>query len=345
MAGRWRSFFMSAVSTALIFFSGFTTACAAPPNRAAAPANIKVAGVDYVDAHAFLGRFGLKADVAEGGKSARYKSTWTTLDINPDSRDLLFNGVRVFMGEPAVFRGDTVYVSRIDAENLFRPLLNPSSVSVPVPRPRIIVIDAGHGGQDTGTRNKSLKLDEKGFTLDVANRLRALLIKQGYSVVMTRKNDRFIGLQERAEIANKAGADLFISIHFNAVAGATHVRGSETYVMTPRYQRSTGSASRSPDDDVANPGNRHDPWNALLGYHMHARMLEKLGSADRGFKRARFAVLRLVNCPGVLVEAGYLSNDDEARKIATPAYRAALAEALARGVQAYADALPPVKTR
>jgi N-acetylmuramoyl-L-alanine amidase len=337
---------MSAVSAALILFAVSSTG-AAPASRnpaASSATHLKIGGVEYVDARVFLARLGFKAVWIERGRSLRFQSAMARIDMEADKRDVVFKGLRLLMGEPAVFRGNTLYLSRIDAEKLFLPILSPSSVSTPpAPVLRVIAIDPGHGGQDTGTQNKPLKLDEKAFTLDVANRLRALLVKQGYKVVMTRTNDRFVSLADRAEIANKAGADLFISIHFNAVGGAPLVRGSETYVMTPRHQRSTGSPLRDPSDKVDNPGNRNDPWNALLGYHMHEQMLGKLGSVDRGLKRARFAVLRLVNSPGVLIEAGYLSNEAEARKIGTPAYRAAIAESLAQGVRAYAQAITTAK--
>ncbi len=302
--------------------------------------------MNYVDARVFLARFGFKAAWIERGRSLRFQTASARIDLEADKRDTMVNGLRVLMGEPAVFRGSTLYVSRIDAEKLFLPVLSPASVAAPpAPTLKVIVLDAGHGGQDTGTQNKRLQLNEKTFTLDVAVRLRALLLKQGYQVVMTRTDDRFIELPRRAEIANKVGADLFISIHFNAVGGSPAVRGSETYVMTPQYQRSTGSPQRDASDGVANLGNRNDPWNALLGYHMHEAVLDKLGSADRGFKRARFAVLRLVNSPGVLVEAGYLSNSDEARRIATPAYRQSIAEALAEGVRGYARAITTAKSK
>ena len=206
-------------------------------------------------------------------------------------------------------------------------------------------MNAGHGGLNTGTQNKPFKLDEKVFALDVAIRLRALLLQQGYTVGMSRTDDRFVELPRSAEIANKAGSDLFISIHFNAVAGPSTIRGAETYVMPPHYQRSTSSPKRDASDNVRNPGNRNDPWNALLGYPIHNQVIVSLHGEDRGFKRARFAVLRLVNSPGVLVEAGYLSNNDEARRIASPAYNAALAEALAQGVRAYGLAITTAKTR
>lgn len=338
--------FASAVSAALVLFAA-APASAAPRGGAAAGADyIKVAGVNYVDARVVLSRLGFKAAWIERGRSLRFQSASARIDIEADNRAIELNGLRVLMGEAAVYRGGTLYVSRIDADKLFLPILRPSAVATPpAPALRVIVIDAGHGGQDTGTQNKPFKMDEKAYTIDVSKRLRALLADQGYKVVMTRTDDRFISLQERADIANKAGADLFISIHFNAVGGAPEVRGSETYVMTPQYQRSTGSARREASDGTANPGNRNDPWNALLGYHMHDQVLGKLGSADRGFKRARFAVLRLVNSPGVLIEAGYLSNNDEAKRIATPAYRQALAEALAQGVKAYARAITTVKTK
>jgi N-acetylmuramoyl-L-alanine amidase len=345
----WRHVqFLSAVSAALILFSGMAPAAPLAQQRSPAVSTatyIKVAGVNYVDVRVFFARHGFKGEWVERGKVLRLLSKTARIELTADKRDVAFNGMRVLMGEPAVFRGNTLYVSRIDADKLFLPILSPSSVPTPAPALRVIVIDAGHGGQDTGTQNKPHKFDEKVFTLDVANRLRTLLVKQGYKVVMTRTDDRFISLPQRAEIANKAGADLFISIHFNAVGGAPAVRGSETYTMTPRYQRSTGSAKSDPSDNEVNPGNLNDPWNTLLGYHMQTQMLAKLGSVDRGLKRARFAVLRLVNSPAVLVEAGYLSNNDEAKKIATAAYRQSLAEALAQGVRGYAQAITTAKTK
>ncbi|MFA6963014.1 MAG: N-acetylmuramoyl-L-alanine amidase [Opitutaceae bacterium] len=340
---------MSAVSAALIFVVSATSGWAGPPSRNSVSANstyIKVSGVAYVDARVAFARLGMKAAWVERGKVMRFQSATDRIDIEADKRDSSLNGLRVLMGEPAVFQGSSLFISRIDADRLFLPILRPSAVATPpAPALRVIVIDPGHGGQDTGTQNKPLKLDEKVFALDVAQRLRVLLAKQGYKVVMTRTDDRFIPLQQRADIANKAGADLFISIHFNAVGGAPTVRGSETYAMTPQYQHSTGSAKADPSDKVANPGNANDPWNTLLAYHIHNQVLAKLGSEDRGMKRARFAVLRLVNSPAVLVEAGYLSNDAEARKIASSAYRADMAEAIAQGVRAYAQAITTVKTK
>jgi N-acetylmuramoyl-L-alanine amidase len=348
MTGWRHGWFLSAVSAALILFSAVPlTAGPAARNPAVSSATyIKVGGVNYVDVRVFFARQGFKAAWVERGQTMRLQGATARLDLATDKRDVVLNGLRVLMGEPAVFRANTLYVSRIDAEKLFLPVLRPSAVTTPpAPALRVIVIDPGHGGQDTGTQNKPLKLDEKNFTLDVAGRLRVLLVKQGYKVVMTRTDDRFIPLPQRADIANKAGADLFISIHFNAVGGSPTVRGSETYAMTPQYQRSTGSAQRDSSDSVANPGNVNDPWNALLAYHMHTQVISKLGSVDRGMKRARFAVLRLVNSPAVLIEAGYLSNDEEARKLATGAYRQSIAEAMAEGVRGYAQAITTVKTK
>jgi N-acetylmuramoyl-L-alanine amidase len=345
----FRHFSLTAAALAALLLWAVPAAEAGPRPGApgtAASAYTQIGGVSYVDVRVFLARFGFRATWVERGKIMRLQSSAGRLDIQDEKRDVQLNGMRVLMGEPAVATGGSLYISRIDAEKLFRPILSPSSVTTPpAPEVRVIVIDAGHGGQDTGTQNKALKLDEKNFALDVSMRLRSLLVKQGYRVVMTRTDDRFVELPRRAEIANKAGADLFISVHFNAVAGSPSVRGSETYVMTPQYQRSTGSPRRDRSDNVANLGNRNDPWNALLGYHIHAQVLEQLRSEDRGFKRARFAVLRLVNCPAVLVEAGYLSNNDEARRIATPAYRQALAEAISRGVRDYALAITTARTR
>jgi len=340
-----------AVLAALSLFA-VADAHALPGGRTQSSANstnLTIKGVAYIDARVFLARYGVKnASWVKTGEVMRLQGATAKLELETDKRDAEFNGRRVLLGDPVVFYGSSLYISRIDAEKLFAPLLKPSGAySPPAPALRVIAIDAGHGGQDTGTQNKALKLNEKTFTLDVALRLRALLQKEGYKIVMTRTDDRFIPLPDRAEIANKAGADLFISIHFNSVENAPAVLGTETFAMTPQYQRSTGTApsEKDPGAVLAYPGNRNDPWNVVLGYCIQNQLLAKLGTEDRGFKRARFAVLRLVNAPAVLVESGYLSNTSEARKICTAAYRDDIAESIAAGIKAYAAATAPNKSK
>ncbi len=308
-----------------------------PASRESAPSTVKIKGVAYTEARAWFARLGYKAAYDAEKKTLTLGSASGRVVLEVESREATLNGMRVFLGEPVkAYRGG-VYVAGTDLDRFIGPILRPSQLA---PRPlRTIVIDPGHGGTDTGTQNKAGKLDEKNFTLDVAKRLQRMLAESGWKVVLTRTDDRFVALPDRAELANKAKADLFVSIHFNSVANNPAVRGTETYVLTPRYQRSTSSQLPSPEDKVEQIGNRHDGWSAVLGAQMHRQLLGKLKTEDRGYKHARFAVLRLVDCPAVLVEAGYLSNDAEARKLNTEAYRGDIAEALAAGVQAYAAAL------
>lgn len=109
--------------------------------------------------------------------------------------------------------------------------------------------------------------------------------------------------------------------------------------MTPQYQM---SADQQPDPQYQNsaqPGNANDHWNILIGYYLHRNLLKELDVPDRGLKRGRLAVLRGASCPAVLVESGYLSNETEAKKLATPQYRQKIAEALLDGIKDYATAL------
>jgi N-acetylmuramoyl-L-alanine amidase len=223
-----------------------------------------------------------------------------------------------------------------------------------VPRLRTIVLDPGHGGGDPGMENPSLRLQEKNLALDVALRLEKLLKAEGYSVVMTRRDDRQLAsskeadLQRRAIIANAAGADLFLSIHFNSLFPDTRVSGTEVYVFTRPGQRSDQSWGFGQSDDTENdssPVNRHDGWTSLLAHALHRETIAGLKTADRGHKTKHLAILRGLNCPGVLVESLFLSNDADARRAAAPAGRQQIAEAMAAGIRSYATILTSLQPK
>jgi N-acetylmuramoyl-L-alanine amidase len=214
---------------------------------------------------------------------------------------------------------------------------------MPAAAPRLIIIDPGHGGNDPGKENKTLGLNEKTFTLDVALRLKKLLEAQGWRVLLTRSDDHELSpskktdLQMRDDLANKNKADLFLSIHFNSMErDVERVTGVETYALTPQFMFSSGEEKKGDMTDVAYPGNRLDYANLLLGEQLHRAMVTMLKTPDRGFKRARHAVLRMLDCPGALVECAYLSSNTEARRVATAEFRQQIASALATGLQNYA---------
>ncbi|MBK8478701.1 MAG: N-acetylmuramoyl-L-alanine amidase [Opitutaceae bacterium] len=323
LLGRW------VVGCALLL--GPVTGALAAPSPSGV---VRLYDTEYVSAAEFGAQAGLKRLWLVPQKKLLLADKTRRLELEVDSRDFLFNGRRVFLGEPAVAYRNTIYISRIDRDRLLRPILDPRMIPGPVPGLRTVVIDPGHGGKDDGAVNPRLKLKEKEATLDVALRLERLLKAAGYRVLLTRRKDSFVPLPLRPAFAKSEKADLFISIHFNANETRTVV-GTETYLLTPQHQRSTGSDRRMPDDAFPQPGNVRDAWNAVLGFKMHNALMGELQTFDRGLKRARFAVLRDLACPGLLVEGGYLSNDTEARKIATPEWRQRLAESLAEGVADY----------
>ena len=173
-------------------------------------------------------------------------------------------------------------------------------------------------------------------------------------MVLTRRDDRQLApkkeadLQQRAIIANSAGADLFVSIHFNSLFPNTRVGGTEVYVFTRPGQRSDTSWGIGQADDTesdSSPVNRHDAWTSVLAHALHRETIAGLKTADRGHKTKHMAVLRGLTCPGVLVESLFLSNEAEARRAATPAYRQQIAAAMAAGIRSYAATLESVRPK
>ena len=303
---------------------------------------VRLYDAEYVSATAFAEQAGLSRLWLVPQKKLLLANKSLRIELEADSRDFVLNGRRVFLGEPAVAYQKTIYISRIDRDRLLQPIVDPRQIPGPLPRLRTIVIDPGHGGKDDGTVNSRLKLREKNMALDVALRLEKLLKAAGYRVALTRRTDVFIPLPLRPHFAKKEKADVFISLHFNAIEKRT-VSGNETFILTPQNQRSTEAEHRQPDDAVKQPGNAVDGWNGVLGFRIHNALLANLHSFDRGLKHARFAVLRDIECPGLLVECGYLSNDAEAQKIATPEWRQKIATAIAEGLDGYREAVAPAR--
>lgn len=291
----------------------------------------------YVELSAAAARLGHELTWIEPGRKARLNGPGGPAEITADSRELRVRGLRIFLGDPTADVDGRLYVSRIDLERCLTPLLRPGLGVPALGRPKTIVLDPGHGGKDTGTSDK-----EKVYALDVAQRARKLLEAAGYRVVLTRDTDRFLELVERPAIANANRADAFVSIHFNALPKDTKTSGVEVFTFAPQYQRSADAWSLGRKDDTfthAEPANRFDHWNVVLAHTIHRRFVNDLAAFDRGKKLAHWGVLRSLNCPGVLVECGFLSSEAESRKIATPQYRQRIAEALVAGLRDYTAAV------
>jgi N-acetylmuramoyl-L-alanine amidase len=216
-----------------------------------------------------------------------------------------------------------------------------------------VVLDAGHGGRDPGAIGVG-GLREKDVTLRLALALGAKLEAQGFRIVHTRKDDRTIGLEERTAIAESVGGDLFVSLHANA-APRRSVAGIETYYLDANHERhSLGVAAR--ENGV--PRNQVDALQRTVArlrvsevsVHsrraantVHQQMVAGLAGRyrevnDLGVKKGPFYVLFLSNMPAILVEAGFLTNRSEARRLRDVAYLDDLAQQISVGLTRYRDA-------
>ena len=217
-----------------------------------------------------------------------------------------------------------------------------------------VVIDPGHGGRDPGAQVRGL--NEAELVLDIAMRLERLLAKEpGVEVVMTRRTNAYVALEERTAIANRSGADLFLSIHANA-SDDTKVRGFETYFLNfapdPEAEalaaRENAGAARTmrnlPDIVEAIALNNKIDESRDFASMVQGSMQERLPTADRtardlGVKQAPFMVLIGATMPSVLAEVSFLTNRDEAALLRSQTYRQQIAEALLAGVMKYQNSL------
>jgi N-acetylmuramoyl-L-alanine amidase len=270
------------------------------------------------------------------GKRLHYtvSSKWCTLEFDEGKRICKVNGVQIQLSSEILQQRGALYISNSDYRKMIEPLILPQDFK-PVPKLKVIMIDPGHGGNDSGAENKTLKIKEKLITLDLALKLKDELEDRGYTVYLTRNKDVYPDLEERPAMANKKNADLFISLHFNAASDSS-VHGAETYILPPLGQ---ASSTGNEGDGQVIAGNKFDAWNVIAGYYVQRELSRSVGTADRGLRRARFAVLRPLQCPGMLIESGYVSNPGECYKLSNATYRRKLADSIADAVDAYGKTL------
>ncbi|HET8668597.1 MAG TPA: N-acetylmuramoyl-L-alanine amidase [Terriglobales bacterium] len=222
-----------------------------------------------------------------------------------------------------------------------------------------IVVDAGHGGHDTGTIGPN-GLQEKDLVLDVSLRLGKLLQKQmGADVVYTRDDDTFIPLETRTAIANQHQSDLFISIHANS-SNDPAARGVETYYLN--FTSSPDALDVAARENAVSEKSIHELQDLVKKITLKEKIDESREFAadvqkslyggiaakapavrNRGVKKAPFIVLIGANMPSILAEISFLSNPTDERRLQTPEYRQKIAEYLYKGVERYVSGLSGIK--
>ncbi len=309
----------------------------------AEPATLRVGAVDYVSLEDGASALGLHVARSVPDSAVMLKSgSQPVARLTDHSREVDLAGLRVFLGDPVVVRSGAFYVSREDFEFKLKPRLRPELCGTPPRVPRVIALDAGHGGEDHGTENPELHTMEKAFTLDVVRRLKRMLEAAGYRVVLTRDTDVNVAKPTRSEIANVAAADVFVSVHFNSVWPDKRTTGVEVLSFPPKTQRSTDSWSLGHKDDAepgAAPVNDFNAWNTVLAGALHRQLLSALRNGDRGEKFEHLAVLRGLKCPGALVEPAFISSASEGLALESGEYREKIAAAVCAGLNDYAAAV------
>ena len=282
-----------------------------------------------------------------------------SINLRVGDTSILVNNNIMHLNSPIDFYQGTIVVSRQFKEQVFDKLF--PSVAGVYPRPNAakiklskVVIDPGHGGNDPGAIGKN-GLREKDVNLDIAKRLSSLLRAEGVQTVFTRSNDRFIPLSGRVSIANKSGADLFISIHSNA-ARSRSLSGFEVYYVAPSVSDSQRAALTARNaalnlKDAVFSGSNQDlraiVWDMIYTNsraesielsHSICKIMDSCITANiLGVKNARFQVLKGIRIPGILVEVGFVSNLNEERLLKTGAYRQKLAQGILEGLRDYSQ--------
>lgn len=331
--------------------------CATVPKQGQFPA-YTINGTDYYSLVSLCEAKGITYEYDEFARVVNLSGNNHRLTLKVGDGLLLIDGRPLKFEHPVdLYQGMIVVPRKIKEQALdrfFKDVAATPPAAARFSKLRKIVLDPGHGGYDPGAIGKS-GLKEKDINLDIAKRLHNILKSEGVEVVMTRSDDTFISLGERARIANSCGAELFLSIHSNANR-VKSLSGFEAYYINPDIGDVSRSLNSAKNDrlyfsegcfDGVSTEVKAILWD-MIYTHARAEAIElgssicrsaqkNLGVEVLGVKKGRYAVLRNTRIPAVLIETGFLSNSQEERMLNNGYYRQKLAEAIAEGVSEYGE--------
>lgn len=313
------------------FLTGLLLLMAVVSTAAASKWEIRtLGGRDYIPVSQ-MARFYTMRVLPRGAKGVSLVSETRRLDLTQGSREARIDGVKQWLSFPVLGFGGRLYVSRMDLSKTIDPAMRPQKISGLQPV-RSVLLDPGHGGHDRGAVNRLGT--EKNYNLSIALEVQRRLREAGLRAELTRSTDRFIPLEARPAMARRLGEGaIFVSIHCNASAQrVSAATGYEIFTLTPRGAPNSHDSFLTRRSFSMESGHRFDHANQALAASIYHAMLGRLPMFDRGMKRARFAVLRRAVTPAVLVECGFLSNPQDARRLESPAWRKRLADSIARGI-------------
>ncbi len=192
----------------------------------------------------------------------------------------------------------------------------PTGSMINPPDAPTVIVDVGHGGTDRGARAHLPYCEEKKICLLTGRLVKQYLDQLGYHVVMTRNTDSFIPLAKRVEIASQAGANIFVSVHFNS-SRSPEAQGIEVFFCDSKENRTRATASKKLADAVL------------------SRVIRRTSATSRGVKKGNFFVIRETTMPAILVEGGFISNPEERVLLKSRDYQEKIARGIADGVDQY----------
>jgi N-acetylmuramoyl-L-alanine amidase len=307
----------------------------------------------YIPVAAIARAWGLVLE-EEDGRTFTFGHGRVRLRLEAGSEEVALNGESFLLDHPVDWREGTliapIYLALVHLSSRL-PLDELPPFLSPEPGRIRIMLDPGHGGVDPGAVGEGMLL-EKDIVLEIARSVRSILEGEGYRVMMTRNDDRYVSLRNRALAANRLRVDLFVSIHANAALNHL-AQGTETFYYAPASDPWSRTVARlenavlrleTPGDPggagrtgVGGTGDERREESIRAAGAVQKRLSSAARTPDRGIKAAEFYVLKHTRMPSILVETGFLSNRQERDHLADSGHRNAVGRAIARGIRDYLE--------